>query len=284
MPPKDGFARVNGLTLHYVDWGGDGPPLLLSHPTGFLARVWDPLAERLAERFHVVGYDVRGHGDSDKPEGGYSWQVLTSDLRGMLAALGLEGPVGMGHSAGATALALLEAEHPGTFSRLVLIDPIIVSPALQTGPGPGPQPNPMAERARKRRMVWDSLEEIRESYAGRPPFRTWRREFLEAYVEHGTRPLPDGRRELKCPGAVEAQMYQMVSGHRRDPLEALGDVRCPVLLLAGETSDAFPPDRARRVAAALPACRFVTVPGTTHFVPMERPEAVLDELDRFLSD
>jgi pimeloyl-ACP methyl ester carboxylesterase len=54
-----------GIELALVDWGGDGPLALLAHANGFCADVLGPLAERLRARFHVVGFDARGHGDSE---------------------------------------------------------------------------------------------------------------------------------------------------------------------------------------------------------------------------
>jgi len=72
MPPREGAVRADSLRLHYLEWGDAGPPLagqaaVLLHATGFLARLWEPIAEGLSGRFHVYAYDARGHGDSDKP-------------------------------------------------------------------------------------------------------------------------------------------------------------------------------------------------------------------------
>ena len=54
-----------GVATAYLDWGGDGPPLILLHPNGFCAGLYDPLARRLVDRCRVVGVDLRGHGASD---------------------------------------------------------------------------------------------------------------------------------------------------------------------------------------------------------------------------
>src|SRR6266478_3385812 len=72
--PKSGFVNVNGLRLHTLDWGGDGEPIVILHATGFLGRIYRPLAERLREIGHVYSYDQRGHGDSAaSPDGNYDW-------------------------------------------------------------------------------------------------------------------------------------------------------------------------------------------------------------------
>jgi pimeloyl-ACP methyl ester carboxylesterase len=97
--PESAFLPANGLTLHYLDWGGPRPPALLLHATGFLAAIWGPIAEALSQRYRVLAFDQRGHGDSDKPPSGYHRLDFVADLRAFLDALELEGIVGIGHSA-----------------------------------------------------------------------------------------------------------------------------------------------------------------------------------------
>ncbi|MDP3768967.1 MAG: alpha/beta fold hydrolase, partial [Dehalococcoidia bacterium] len=60
---------------------GDGPPCVLLHGITANACVWDPIALRLAERYHVVAVDQRGHGQSDKPEAGYAAADFVADIR-----------------------------------------------------------------------------------------------------------------------------------------------------------------------------------------------------------
>ena len=54
MPVREGAVDSDGVAIHYLDWGGDGPPLVLIHATGFLGAIWRPIAERLAGRFRIV--------------------------------------------------------------------------------------------------------------------------------------------------------------------------------------------------------------------------------------
>ena len=71
-----------GIELALVDWGGNGPLALLSHANGFCADVLGLLAERLRPRFRVIGFDSRGHGDSEKPAppGPYAWEEFARDV------------------------------------------------------------------------------------------------------------------------------------------------------------------------------------------------------------
>ncbi len=244
--------------------------MVLVHATGFHGRVWDPFLPALAERFRVVTLDQRGHGDSDKPDGGYEWPRFGEDVLAAVDHLGLEGPAAMGHSAGAAALVLAESRRPGTFSRLVLMDPVTPPPdARRFFSG---EENPLARSSLKRRRVWDSVDQMVGRLAEGSPLRDWREEFLRAYVEHGTVPRSDGTIELKCPPEVESQIYRMGGTH--DAWERLAELHCPVLGLVGEHSEMWFEDRADALGRQLQHGSVDRVPGG-HFFPMEEPEATL---------
>ena len=91
----------------------------------------------------------------------------------------------------------------------------------------------------------------------------------------------DGHVELKCPGTIEAQIFEM--GARLDGFSNLDHVTIPVLILRGESSVAFPESSASHALSLLPHGQLQTVANTTHFVPMERPDAVVQAVRRFLS-
>ena len=80
------FTTPAGLRLHYLDWGGDGPPMLFIHPTGFHAHVWDSYAAHFRDRFRCLAVDTRGHGDSDRP-GVYSWDAMAGDVEALADAI-----------------------------------------------------------------------------------------------------------------------------------------------------------------------------------------------------
>jgi 3-oxoadipate enol-lactonase len=72
-------AIANGLRLNYVE-RGEGPPLLLTHGLQSSSFIWTPALDSLAERFRVIAWDMRGHGDSDKPSGPYRIQDFSDDM------------------------------------------------------------------------------------------------------------------------------------------------------------------------------------------------------------
>jgi pimeloyl-ACP methyl ester carboxylesterase len=274
---------VNGVTLAVTDHGSEADgrrPLVLAHATGFCGAVWLPLVPELRRRFRVVTLDQRGHGDSDKPAGPYAWRHFVDDLAGVIDALGLREVDAIGHSKGGAAVAGVAATFPGRIGRAVLLDPVLV-PRLAEGQSDPPS-SFLADGARRRRMVWDSREQMIESFAARPPFDAWRRDFLDAYVAGGTFVRDDGRIQLKCPGEVEAQVYE--GGARSSSLDFLPRVAIPTLLVSGGRSTTLPPERARRAVELLPDGRLEVLSGVGHFVPMEAPDEVLRLLSAFLTE
>jgi|DewCreStandDraft_5_1066085.scaffolds.fasta_scaffold01833_14 pimeloyl-ACP methyl ester carboxylesterase len=278
MEPTHGYVETPEVRLHYIDWGGDGPPLFLLHANGFHARVWDPLVPHLRDRFRVIALDQRGHGDSGLPSTDFGWSRFAEDLYQVIAALGVTGCFAAGHSFGGTSVAVCAARHPGSIRRAVLIDPV-----LRGGPDEraANAPNRMAESARRRRAVWDSPHQFEETMRGRAAFARWRPEFLHAYAQHGLRRRPDGHYELKCRPEVEAAVFE--AGTTFDPWPDLVRLPIPVLLLrataTGDRPSPSPPDADRRI----PHCREVAV-AASHFIPMEEPEAVLAAFAEHFSD
>ena len=283
MQPDDAFVEANGLRLHYLAWPPaphGHPSVVLVHATGFLARLWQPVAERLASRYHVYAYDIRGHGDSDKPEpiaDNYHWRHLADDLVGFLDAFALRDVPVVGHSSGGGTAAYVAATRPGYISRLVLIEPIIIPPHAAATLRPS---NPMAEAARRRRGVFASPEEVVSVYRPRSAFARWTEEALRLYAEHGTFRREDGRVQLKCPGEIEALAFE--NSASLNVWEVLPQVACPALVVRGRHTDPFVGAMAQRVSEQLPNARLLTVEDAAHLVPMEQPEALAHEIAAFL--
>ena len=282
MDVHKGAIDSDGVAIHYLDWGGQGPPLILIHATGFLAALWRPIAERLSRRFRVIAMDQRGHGDSDKPVDGYRIEAFATDLQHLIEGLELERPVAAGHSSGGTTIVVHAAQYPGVIRRAILIEPILPRPEWRSHPASERSANTLADGARKRRAVWPDREEIIASYRTKPTFQTWQEEQLLLYVEAGTKLRDDGQVELKCPPEVESQLFGAAG--RLDCWPMLAKMGCPALLLWGEESHLRSGGLDRQVEEAIPEARTTVVPGTTHFLPQERPDDVARLMDEFLSD
>ena len=121
-PHKSDFVSVNGIKLHYLDWGGEGNVLLFLAGMGCNAHNFDDLAPRFADKFHVMALTRRGHGESDHPETGYDVDTLTEDVRQFMDVLGIEKVTLAGHSMASIELSHFSALYPERVLKLIFLD------------------------------------------------------------------------------------------------------------------------------------------------------------------
>ena len=258
----------DGVELQVHDLGGDGPPLVLVHATGFHGRVWEPLASNLTG-YHCWSIDMRAHGDSTAPvDRPLEWQGFADDILAVVDALGLDRPFGVGHSKGGASLLLAEQHRPGTFRALYLYEPVVMTPEHATG---RPTENVLSAGALRRRDTFDSHDHAFENYASKPPFSSLDPHALRLYVDHGFALTDDGSVTLKCRPEHEAEVYAHGSAHHA--FRALGDVRCPVTIALG-VEDSVPAIFGRPIADALPDGTVASFPELAHFGPLEDPAMI----------
>lgn len=119
---KSDYVSVNGIRLHYLDWGGPGPALLFLAGMGCSAHIFERFAPRFRDRFQTLALTRRGHGDSDYPETGYDPDTLTNDLLQFMNALEIDRAILAGHSLAYIELCHLAALHPERLLKLVFLD------------------------------------------------------------------------------------------------------------------------------------------------------------------
>jgi pimeloyl-ACP methyl ester carboxylesterase len=248
------------------------------HATGFCAAVWDPIARALADRFAPRAMDARGHGASDKPDADYPWGLFADDLLAWIHAECATRARAIGHSSGATAVALAAAREPELFEALLLVDPVLLRPPAERDADERKGGFGLADRTGRRRAVFASREAAREGYRTRFPFSGFHPEVLERYLEHGLRDREDGSVELACPPEIERRIYLGTTAV--DPWPELPKIRARTRILVPELTG-IRPELQARLRAAMPRAEIVRVPGT-HFVPMERPELVVEHARDFL--
>ena len=120
--PKSDFVHVNGIRLHYLDWGGKGPALIFLTGMGSSAYIYNKFAPRFTDRFHVLALTRRGHGDSDYPEAGYDADTLTEDIRQFMDHLKVEKAVLAGHSLAGVELTHFAGTYPERVDKLVYLE------------------------------------------------------------------------------------------------------------------------------------------------------------------
>lgn len=273
MEPRSQFIVVDGIKLHVADWGGQGPHLLLLHANGFLGHVYRALIRHLVPHYRVWTIDLRGQGDSESGKLTEThWLSMSHDVAEVVEQLGLGEFYGIGHSGGGALLALHAVTHPSQVKALALLEPVTMphEPPFTERSASGN--SPLVERTLRRRVVWESRQQLFTAYQGKDAFANWQEEVLWDYVNHGTTNLPDGRITLKCTAAVEAHVF--ATSMSLDIFSRTNTIACPVLVLRGERTDPPLAMVAERLAQRVPNGSLVTVPGTSHFLPMEKPERI----------
>lgn len=253
-----------------------GPPdrpvdIVFSHANGFNGRTYRSLLAPLADDLRILAVDMRGHGASTLPtvvEGREGWVEFRDDLLALLAAATTRPVVLAGHSMGGTSSLLAAAANPDQVKALALFDPVFFDGARA---GSAVAPNLLADSADRRRAVFASKAAVIAAYTGRGAFRSWSSEQLADYVEAGFRDTGDGQVTLTCTPAWEASNFRT---HNYDVWAALRETRRPIRMLRAEIGSTARIDGHLDKLAAMPGVTIETVPETTHFLPMERPDRV----------
>lgn len=119
------FAEVNGIKMHYLEWGDpEAPDLILVHGWSSWAQSWSDIAEKIQGQFHIIAPDHRGHGDSDKPDTGYRLLDFAEDIHQLIAELGLKRPLYAGNSWGGCIGTIMAADYPQDIAKAFLGDPV----------------------------------------------------------------------------------------------------------------------------------------------------------------
>ncbi len=277
--PDHVVTTQDGVPIAVYELGGDGPPLLIAHATGFHGRAYTPFASRLSHYFRCIAYDERGHGESGlPPELDFDWRGFGLDVLAVVDGLGLGGDSGLfgfGHSCGGAALLMAEEERPGLFGEIFCFEPIVFPGDDPPAPEPG---NPLAEGARRRRPVFETRHQALDHYGLRPPLDSLDRDSLAAYVEYGFEDQPDGTVRLRCDPENEARIYACGFSHRT--FSRLAEVQCPVTIATGGNSQSLGRPAYQAMVERLVRGHLMVMPGLGHFGPMEDPREVATAVEK----
>jgi pimeloyl-ACP methyl ester carboxylesterase len=280
--PRRIAAPGRGGDTQGLEFGPQDRPIdiVFSHANGFNARTYRSILAPLAAGLRILALDQRGHGRSGLApfplETRRSWDDLADDLHAILEGLDVHGVVLAGHSMGGTISLLAAAAAPERVKALALFDPVIMPPEVVAQSRAGQlADSPLVQGALRRRAIYPSHAAAVEAYSGRGAFRTWAPEMLADYVADGFRPTADGQVELSCAPAWEASNF---TAHGHDPWPALAGLDVPIRILRAEEGSTCRIEGHEAELAAGGRVTVETVPGTSHFLPMERPDLVRDVL------
>jgi pimeloyl-ACP methyl ester carboxylesterase len=262
------FASVNGLRLHYLEWGTPGrPPLVLLHGIARVAHNFDHIAPHFADRYHVIAVDMRGHGDSSwSPSGAYLVEDYVADIEALIMQLKLQNIVLWGNSTGGRVAQMIAGRDPEWVTAVVSED---VGPER-----PAAISNRRAARMAREAEGWATQNElvahVKTEYPLTPDA------LVRNFVEHASKARDDGRiiykRDPKIlDGFVPTDLWSTVSR-----------IKAPILYLLGGASGIVPAETRRQLLQTLPRAEIVEMPGLGHYPSDEKPEEAMRIIDNFL--
>ena len=262
--------NTNGIQLYY-EIHGDGQPLVLISGLGYTLWQWRRMAPLLADHFQVITFDNRGVGQSDKPVGPYSAQLLAADTAGLLDVLGVEKAVVMGHSMGGFIAQAMALGFPHKLDKLIL---------CSTNFG-GPRHVPTTQEAMKilTDVTADAMTRFKNGLAvsTAPGWAEKNPEMVEEWTKW----------RLVNPIHPAAYQAQLAIGLSLYPEAAafegrLSNVKVPTLILASEHDKVVPPENASLLAGRIADSKVVILPDAGHFFPIEVPEAASQAVIKFI--
>ena len=275
VTPTDRNVQVNGLNIHYLDWGGPSTKnLLLVHGQGGNAHNWDHIARALYDEFRVIAIDQRGHGDSDHTWEGYGVAQFGSELAEFVEKVGIAPCDYVGASLGARNGIAYAGDRSGHLKHFVCLDY-------------GPEMSVVSARNQisglnKRLLGWRSVEEYVDRQMQSNPRPG------EDYYAHQARHSLRLNYAGKLVAKSDPDMFWINGsfGLREVPYlwEQWAKITCPIMEMKGGESDFLSPEIKARMIEMQTSMTWVDVPDSGHGITGDNPDFLLRELRGFFVD
>lgn len=251
----------------------------MAHATGFSTHTYAPLCKELSKHFRVYGIDMRSHGSAGDPSThDYRWERFGEDVTA--ATRHIDGVIhGIGHSCGATALAMAEIEGAHTFKSLYLYEPIIPSPKDQSA---HPSSNFLSTITLRRRTSFDSPQAAFENYSTKSPTNSFTTESLLGYIASAFKTSEDGTLLLRLPREIESEIY--THGTTHSTYQKLHELQIRIRFAMGSNSDVYPTEFIYELATLPQGASVQVVDQLDHFGPMTAPLIIASSVHEFVND
>ena len=299
--PKSDFVHVNGIRLHYLDWGGDGQALIFLTGMGSSAYIYSKFAPCFTDKFRVLALTRRGHGDSDYPETGYDADTLVEDIRQFMDSLHVEKAVLVGHSLAGVELTHLAATYPERVEKLVYLEALDDRRREQAIQAQNPlntveikkeESAPPRTFEEYIAIVKRDIPELAEIWSD-----LWEEEY-----SHGVKVNEDGIFVDRMPASVEKAIIEnLIKGYAPKKVDSI----IPTLLFLGQRKRKLTDDYTEEQKAAydrfiwevrdpffqsiiaefqsrFPHAKIVLIPGGHHYCFIAQEELVYNGMRKFL--
>ncbi len=280
--PVEKWADIGDLRMRYLDWGGDGPPILALHGLASTGHWYELTAALLSNEYRIIAPDQRGHGKTTQAESGYDWPTLASDAAGLMDSLDIDQASVLGHSWGGHVASSLAANRPERVNKLVMIEGGFLDARL----GDEPTWESFSHRVRPRNVTGNReefLDRLRVQLAD-----CWSDD-LERIVQTMVYEDEEGQIQDILRPQNHAQVIRTMWDY--PPSAVLPSVNCPTLIVpAGPTPERADSEFAQRrrlmVESAtnyLKNCRVDWIPETIHDIGYHKPVELAQVIREFLA-
>jgi pimeloyl-ACP methyl ester carboxylesterase len=248
---------VNDNQLNVLEQGSGSRTLVFMHYFGGSALEWKSVLNRLSVHYRCVAVDLRGHGDSDAPDTGYSIDNMADDIADLLEVLHITDFVLVGHSMSGKVALALAARQPSGLRSLILVSP---SP-------PVPEPIPDDER-----------QKLLEGYGKRSSAKQMLKNITAVSVSKTIQEqiITNDLRTSKS-----AWNAWLLAGSKEDISDRMNLIHVPVAIVVGTEDRAVPPDvQTRLVMPFLKNATLDTIEGAGHLLPWEIPDVLADFIQK----
>ena len=300
--PKSDFVHVNGIRLHYLDWGGIGPTLIFLTGMGSSAYIFSKFAPRFIDQFRVLALTRRGQGDSDYPETGYDADTLTEDICQFMDRLHVEKAILAGHSLAGVELTHFAATYPARVDKLIYLDALDDRRGFVTIR----EQNPLRKiQIKKEESSPRTLEEyIANMKRDIPEFAEIWSELWDEEISHSVKVNEDGVFVDRMPASIEKMMVENLID-RYAPKRVQANI--PILSFYAPRTPKLSNDYTEQQKTSyyefhrnviepfgrsliaefqnrFPHGRIVVIPEGHHYCFIAQEELVYDEMRKFLFD
>jgi 3-oxoadipate enol-lactonase len=258
-------AKVNGIEVYYELHGKEGAPwLTLSHSLACSVRMWDEQIASFKDRYRILAYDTRGHGQTSAPSGAYTLEQLADDLKGLLDHLKIARTHYCGLSMGGMIGQTFALKYPGILQTLVLADTASRIPA-ETGPTWAERIK-TAETQGMQPLVKPTLERWFTA-----PYRNAHPETMERIGKLiATTPVPG---YVGCCHAIP----------KLNLSARLKEIKVPIQIIVGADDPGTPVAMSKEIHDNAPGSRLDILPDAAHLSNIEQPAAFDRALGSFLT-
>lgn len=279
-------VEVDGVTLE-VEECGEGRDVVLVHGSASDRRTWTAQRAAWCDAFHLVSYSRRYHWPNDPIEAGavYAMDRHVADLYRILDRLALAPATLVGHSYGAVTALLLACRAPELVEALVLIEPPVLGLFVSVPPAPTELLGLLFRRPRTALAILKlgagSLAPAEKALRRGDQEEAMRRMGIGILGREAYEALSSARRRHVRENTFLEELESEEALPRLDR-DVIASVRCPILLVQGDSSPALFSYLLDALEAILPRAERITVPGASHLVHEDNPEAFHRSVERFL--